>query len=65
MVVPLFEPPKYLTDFYTDEAVKVIEANKDRPFFLYLAHWAPHTPLQATQEDYDALSDIELHRERV
>lgn len=62
---PLFEPPKYLTDYYTDEAVKVIEANKDRPFFLYLAHWAPHTPLQASQEDYDALADIELHRERV
>ncbi len=62
---PLFEPPKYLTDYYTDEAVKVIEANKDRPFFLYLAHWAPHTPLQAAREDYEALSDIELHRERV
>lgn len=62
---PLFEPPRYLTDYYTDEAVKVIEANKDRPFFLYLAHWAPHTPLQATREDFDALSHIELHRERV
>ena len=62
---PRFEPPKYLTDYYTDEAVKVIEANKDRPFFLYLAHWAPHTPLQASKEDYDALSHIELHRERV
>ena len=62
---PLFEPPKYLTDYYTDQAVKVIEANKDRPFFLYLAHWAPHTPLQASRADYDALADIELHRERV
>jgi len=62
---PLFEPPAYLTDYYTDEAVKVIAANKDRPFFLYLAHWAPHTPLQATREDYEALSAIELHRERV
>ncbi len=61
----VFEPGGYLTDYYTDEAVKVIEANKDRPFFLYLAHWAPHTPLQATQEDYDALSHIENHRERV
>ena len=60
-----FEPAKYLTDYYTEEAVKVIEKNKDRPFFLYLAHWAPHTPLQATQADYDALSHIELHRERV
>ena len=62
---PAFEPPKYLTDYYTDEAVNVIEANKDRPFFLYLAHWAPHTPLQAAREDYEALSHIELHRERV
>ena len=62
---PRFEPPKYLTDYYTDQAVKVIEANKNRPFFLYLAHWAPHTPLQASKEDYEALSHIELHRERV
>jgi arylsulfatase A-like enzyme len=62
---PWFEPPKYLTDYYTDEAVKVIEANKDRPFFLYLAHWAPHSPLQASREDFEALSHIELHRERV
>ncbi len=62
---PWFEPQKYLTDYYTDEAIKVIEANRDRPFFLYLAHWAPHTPLQASREDFEALSDIELHRERV
>jgi uncharacterized sulfatase len=60
-----FEPGGYLTDYYTEEALKVIENNKDRPFFLYLAHWAPHTPLQATREDYEALSHIELHRERV
>jgi uncharacterized sulfatase len=60
-----FEPEGYLTDYYTDQAVKVIEANKDRPFFLYLAHWAPHTPLQASREDYEALSHIENHRERV
>ncbi len=62
---PVFEPPRYLTDYYTDEAVRVIEANRNRPFFLYLAHWAPHTPLQAAREDYDALPQIELHRERV
>ncbi len=60
-----FEPERYLTDYYTDEAVKFIDANKSRPFFLYLAHWAPHTPLQATKEDYEALSHIENHRERV
>jgi uncharacterized sulfatase len=62
---PPFAPPGYLTDYYTDEAVKVIEANADRPFFLYLAHWAPHTPLQATRADYDALAQIPDHRQRV
>jgi arylsulfatase A-like enzyme len=61
----LFQPRGYITDYYTEEAVKVIEANKERPFFLYLAHWAPHTPLQATKADYDALSHIDDHRLRV
>jgi uncharacterized sulfatase len=60
-----FAPDRYLTDYYTDQAVRVIEANQDRPFFLYLAHWAPHTPLQAAREDYEALSHIENHRLRV
>lgn len=60
-----FEPRGYLTDFYTDEAIKVIEQNRNRPFFLYLAHWAVHTPLQAAKADYEALSHIEDHTERV
>lgn len=60
-----FEPRGYLTDYYTDEAVKVIEANRHRPFFLYLAHWAPHTPLQALKADYDRLAGIPDHRRRV
>ncbi len=61
----LFRPGGYLADYWTDEALKVIDANQHRPFFLYLAHWAVHTPLQATQEDYDAVGDIEPHRLRV
>ncbi len=61
----LFEPKGYLTDFYSDEAVKAIEANRNRPFFLYLAHWGVHTPLQASKADYDALSGIDDHRLRV
>jgi arylsulfatase A-like enzyme len=60
-----FQPPKYMTDYLTDEAVKVVAANKNRPFFLYLAYNAPHTPLQATREDYDALSFIPDHTLRV
>lgn len=34
-----------LTSRYTEEAVKFITANKDRPFFLYLPHTAVHVPL--------------------
>ena len=62
---PEFEPRGYLTDYYTDEAVKVIEANKNRPFFLYLSHWGIHNPLQAYIDDYAALSHIGDHRLRV
>ena len=38
---------EYLTDRLTDEALKFIESNKDRPFFMYLTHYAVHTPIQA------------------
>ena len=60
-----FEPGGYLTDWWTDESLRVIEANKNRPFFLYLAHWGLHTPLQATKDDYEAVGDIEPHSLRV
>lgn len=62
---PRFRPEGYLTDYFTDAAVDVIAANRHRPFFLYLAHWAPHSPLQALRSDYEALAHIEDHRERV
>jgi len=63
---PRFRPDGYLTDYFTDEAVKAIAANKEQPFFLYLAHWGPHTPLQATKEDYAAVGDdFPDHRSRV
>ena len=60
-----FEPNKYLTDYFTDQAVTAIRRNKNQPFFLYLAHWGVHTPLQASKEDYDALAHIPDHRRRV
>lgn len=34
-----------LTQRYTDEAVRFIKANREQPFFLYLPHTFPHTPL--------------------
>lgn len=60
-----FEPKGYLTDYYTDEAVKAITANRNQPFFLYLGHWGIHTPLQAAKSDYDKLDHIEDHTLRV
>lgn len=60
-----FEPAGYLTDYLSDEAVKAIEANKNRPFFMYLSYNAVHTPLQALKSDYDALPQIKDHTTRV
>jgi arylsulfatase A-like enzyme len=40
----------YLTDRLGDEAVKFIERSKDGPFFLYLPHFAVHTPIQGKAE---------------
>jgi arylsulfatase A-like enzyme len=38
---------EYLTDRLTDEAIRFIEANKDKPFLCYLSHYAVHNPQQA------------------
>ena len=48
----LAEGPKgeFLTDREAAEAVKFIEANKEKPFFLYLPHYAVHTPLGGKPE---------------
>lgn len=46
-------PGEYLTDRLTDEALQVIDHAGDRPFFLYLAHHAPHTPIEAKAADID------------
>ncbi|HEY1171632.1 MAG TPA: sulfatase [Verrucomicrobiae bacterium] len=39
-----------ITRRYTVESVRYIRANKDKPFFLYLAHNLPHVPLFVGQE---------------
>ena len=43
----------YLADFLTDKAVEFIQRHKDRPFFLYLPHFAVHSPHQAKQQWID------------
>ncbi|MBI3462148.1 MAG: sulfatase [Planctomycetes bacterium] len=47
------EKGEYLTDRLTDEALKVIDHAGQQPFFLYLAHHAPHTPIEAKAEDIE------------
>ena len=51
---------EYLTTDFSRAAVRFIEQVGDRPFFLYLAYNAPHTPLQAPDElirQYASISD--------
>jgi len=44
------EEGEYLTDRLTDEAIKWLDANRSKPFLLYLSHYAVHTPIQSKQE---------------
>ncbi len=39
---------KYITQTYTKEAVRFIDQNKDKPFFLYITHNMPHVPIYAS-----------------
>jgi len=62
----LKDAPKdeYLTDRLSDEAVRFIRDNKDRPWFLYLTHFAVHSPFHAKKElvaKYEAKTPGELH----
>ena len=41
---------EYLTDRLTDESLKWLDANRSKPFLLYLSHYAVHTPIQSKQE---------------
>ncbi len=53
----------YLTDLLTDEAISFMERNNPnktkKPFFLYLAHHAVHTPIQAKTEDIEKFESKE------
>jgi uncharacterized sulfatase len=53
-----------LTERYTNRALKFIEANKSRPFFLYFAHAMPHKPLAASEAFYKK-SDAGLYGDAI
>jgi arylsulfatase A-like enzyme len=50
---------EYLTDALSREAVAFVERHRKRPFFLYLAYNAVHTPMQAPQRYQDSFGHIE------
>lgn len=43
----------YISDVLTDEAIKFISRNKDRPFFCYMAYNAPHSPYEVADKYFD------------
>jgi arylsulfatase A-like enzyme len=55
---------EYLTDAFSNEAVKFIEKNQNNPFFLYLAYNAPHGPLQATAKYLNRFDHIENQKRK-
>ncbi len=59
---------EYLTDRLHDEAIAFIQANQQRPWFLYLTHFAVHTPLQGRPDlvkKYEAKTPGQLHNSAV
>ncbi|MHC4875729.1 MAG: sulfatase [Planctomycetota bacterium] len=44
------QPGEYLTDALTSKACEFVAENHERPFFLYLTHYAVHTPIQAKDD---------------
>jgi arylsulfatase A-like enzyme len=51
---------RYLTKTYTEEAIKFIEAHREQPFFLYLAHNMPHVLLYASPQ-FEGKSEAGLY----
>ncbi|NVK44211.1 MAG: arylsulfatase [Oceanospirillaceae bacterium] len=68
---------EYSTQFYADQMIEYIDADKDsgKPFFAYLSYFAPHWPLQAPDaalkkyegrydEGYDAVIARRLQKQK-
>ena len=56
---------EYLTDAFSREAVAFINRHKAKPFFLYLAYNAVHTPMEATAKYLDRFPNIKDRKRRI
>ena len=61
----VIEESDYLTDALTRETLQFVERHRDEPFFVYMAHYAPHVPLQATAKYIERYRHIKEKRRRV
>ena len=50
----------YVTDLITDKALDFIDVNKDSPFFVYIAHEAPHWPYQGRNDKADRFPNVDF-----
>ncbi len=50
-----------LTQRYTDHAIKFMQQNRDRPFFIYLPHAMPHKPLAVSDNYYTPETRADLY----
>ncbi len=60
----LDESGTHVTDLITAEAVRIIEEDRDEPFFLYVAHHVPHFPLDEPDEWMSIYDDYLMHPSR-
>lgn len=56
-VIELEPDMDYMTKRLTDKAVDFIGRHRDKPFFLYLPHPMPHTPLHVSPDYYKSVND--------
>lgn len=58
-----YQSQGYCSDVFTQGAIDFISENTDKPFFVYLAYNAPHTPLEVPQEYYEKYKNLNYNQE--
>lgn len=56
-------PGRYLTTELSERAIEFVRRHRDEPFFLHLAHYAPHRPIEAPEERIAPFVEAGLSRE--
>ncbi len=59
----IWENGRYMTELVTREALRFIQQNRARPFFLYVAYNAPHYPMHAPQKYVDRFAGLDRERQ--